>query len=356
VSAIATCPGCGYTSDCQSSAQAAKALRMHSCDRHRARAAAKARRLAREAAMDRTTRPCDHPRANHQHGTHAAYVLDRCRCDPCRGAARTYENARTRERAYGRQAFVAAAPATEHLRALSAAGMGWKRAAAAAGLPSSVVYPLLYGRTDRRGGQPRTKARARTVEAILAVPMPKVEDLGSAALVDATGSIRRVRALIAIGWSVRALETRTGIGRQVLDHLATGHEHCLARTALAVRRVYDALWATAPAGAGSTRARKRAQANGWVPPLAWDDDTIDDPTALPNVGGDDDEHAIDHAAVQRALDGQRVRLTRAERWVVVERLARDGFADAAIARVVGTTAETVLRDRQRLGVESRWAA
>ena len=40
---------------------------------------------------DRPTRDCQCKRANHQHGTRTAYVVDRCRCDPCREAARIYE-------------------------------------------------------------------------------------------------------------------------------------------------------------------------------------------------------------------------------------------------------------------------
>lgn len=36
---------------------------------------------------DRPTRDCQCKRANHQHGTRTAYVVDRCRCDPCREAA-----------------------------------------------------------------------------------------------------------------------------------------------------------------------------------------------------------------------------------------------------------------------------
>ena len=50
---------------------------------------------------DRPTRDCQCPRANHQHGTRTAYVVDRCRCDPCREAARIYEAQRRRTHLYG---------------------------------------------------------------------------------------------------------------------------------------------------------------------------------------------------------------------------------------------------------------
>ncbi|AEI11843.1 hypothetical protein Celgi_1324 [Cellulomonas gilvus ATCC 13127] len=308
--------------------------------------------------MDRTVRGCEHPRANHRHGTHAAYVFDRCRCDDCRAAARAYENSRTRERAYGRPAYVDATPATEHLRALSAAGMGWKRAAAAAGLQSSTVYPLLYGRPGRAAGVPRTKARRRTVEAILAVPMPTLADLGSGAVVDATGAMRRVRALVAIGWSVRALELRTGLGRQALDRLAAGEPRCLARTAIDVRRAYDELWDSAPTGAGATKARKRAAAAGWVPPLAWDDDAIDDPAAHPAAAPPTQSvhDDVDDTVIRLVLAGTAHATTVAERERLVPVLAAGGMSDRQIAALCRTTDRTVFRIRGRLGVESRWAA
>ncbi|MGO5480449.1 hypothetical protein ACTQVS_09920, partial [Anaerovoracaceae bacterium HCP3S3_H6] len=35
-------------------------------------------------------------------------------------------------------------------------------------------------------------------------------------------------------------------------------------------------------GPQSTRVRNYAERQGWAPPAAWDDDTIDDPTATPH--------------------------------------------------------------------------
>ena len=61
-------------------------------------------------------------------------------------------------------------------------------------------------------------------------------------------------------------------------------------TAETTKRIYDECWATAPTAhnhheqAGITRARTVAAHYGWVPPLAWDDDTIDDPGAHPDLG------------------------------------------------------------------------
>ena len=82
----ATCEDCGYTTTSKTEKLAAKGLRMHSCDKARHKAAAHARRLARSAAVDRTPKPCHHKQTEHVHGTHACYVLDRCRCTDCSAA------------------------------------------------------------------------------------------------------------------------------------------------------------------------------------------------------------------------------------------------------------------------------
>lgn len=348
--------GAGYSSK----AKADFAYRQHSCAKTRRDRASYQRGVAREAAVDRTPKPCAHG-GTHQHGTYVAYVWDRCRCLPCAAACSAYNADLARRKAYGQQPYVDARPATEHLRALSAAGMGWKRAAAAAGVPESNVYPLLWGRADRNGGATRTKARRELVEALLAVPMPTLDDLGATVVVDGTGTRRRLQALITLGWSVQRLADHHGLDRQALDAALT-QRPIQAKTARAVRRLYDELWdqappeTTGPEKVAAARSRRRAQAMSWAPPLAWDDDTIDDPDALPAHLVVGDVHGIDHAAIELALSGQRVSLTRTERWLAVERLAREGLSDRAIGERLGVTDRTVFRDRQDLGIDSTWSA
>lgn len=53
-------------------------------------------------------------------------------------------------------------------------------------------------------------------------------------------------------------------------------------TERAVRALYDRLAMTpAPPGSSASQTRRWAQLRGWVGPLSWDDETIDDPTARP---------------------------------------------------------------------------
>lgn len=277
--AIATCD-CSFTGTYATVGLAERSLRRHSCDRHRTAHAATSRRKARDAAVDRTPRPCSHPRAAHEHGTYAAYTLDQCRCLPCTAANSQYETTRTRDRAYGRTAYVDAGPAVTHLRELAAAGLGWKRAARAAGVPLSTARRLTQVPADG----PAPRARAATVAALLSVPTPTLDTLGGATLVEATGTRRRLQALLALGWSVRRLSVDHDLNRQALDRALT-NATVTVRTARAVRDVYDQIGdRTPPQGTpadrgAAARARARAAQCGWPVPAAWDDATLDDPAA-----------------------------------------------------------------------------
>lgn len=227
---------------------------------------------------------CTHP-VGHRHGTRVCYVLDKCRCEPCTLANRAAANARRREIAYGIPAYVDAQPARDHVRALQAAGLGWKRVAHMAGLNTSVVWALIYGKPDR-GMQPSQRIRPKTAAAILAVPMPTVHDLGKTVSVDATGTRRRLHALMCLGWSIQRLAEEHAVDRQALDNALTA-VWVHAQTAVTVREMYaDKSMRPAPAATwhqkGSvTRARNRAAREGWVPPLGWDDLDLDDPAAQP---------------------------------------------------------------------------
>jgi hypothetical protein len=210
----------------------------------------------------------------------AKYVVEKCRCDVCRTAANVYERNRYRQRAYGRAAYVDAAPGREHVRTLQAAGMGWKRIAESAGLGNSVVWKLLYGDPTRNMG-PSKRIRPDTERKILAVTL----NLADGANVDATGTHRRLKALVALGYSQNRLAEQLGMTRGNFGKMM-GYSRVTAGTATAVRELYDR-WSLLPAkklsprDTGVVRSRNYAKAHGWAPPLAWDDDTIDDPTAEP---------------------------------------------------------------------------
>lgn len=92
----------------------------------------------------------------------------------------------------------------------------------------------------------------------------------------AAGTCRRLQALAALGWPSAAIAARLQVSDAAVIARTTSSRTVDRRTAARVRRVYDELsMSVGP----SSITRKRALAKGWVPPLAWDDDTIDDPAA-----------------------------------------------------------------------------
>lgn len=213
------------------------------------------------------------------------YVVERCRCDVCREAANAYERHRARQRAYGRPAYVDAEPARQHVQALREAGIGWKRVAMLAGLQPSVLYKLVYG-DQKRFGRPSKRIRAATEQKILAVEAT-LDNVADATPVDATGARRRLQALVAIGWSQSKLATRLGV-RPTNFSTTMRSTKLRADTVRAVHALYEELWNTPPVAdthrekIAFSRSVRHAAEQGWAPPMAWDDETIDDPAARPH--------------------------------------------------------------------------
>ena len=287
----ATCDTCGWTGGpYRSPKQATYALSRHSCDKHRAKVAhAKAaadRAAERERLIDRTPQPCHHKNANHQHGTYVTYTQDRCRCLPCTTAASVYNAGLAKRNAYGRSNLTDASPARDHVHTLMAAGIGLKQVTRLTGINGGVLCKLMYGvpETGRRPSRRILKANAAK---ILAIDPTDLRNHAPGSLTDGTGSARRIQALVACGWSLAKIAARVGVTPANFTAIANNHGKVTVARALAVRDLYDELWDTPPPTATTrdrisrTRALRTADARGWVPPLAWDDETIDDPAATP---------------------------------------------------------------------------
>jgi AraC-like DNA-binding protein len=166
---------------------------------------------------------------------------------------------------------VASAPVSNHVRALAAQGWSERQIAAAAQCSTRIINSLLNGQYPTTNAQ--YAARILATEPTIAACPPRT-------YVDATGTIRRAQALIAIGHPLIWIANETGMSRgalgRVLNH---GHERLTARHAVAIADLYDK-WKDHPGA--NTRARLRAAADGWRTPDYWDDvDHIDDPTFDP---------------------------------------------------------------------------
>lgn len=286
-----SCDSCGWSSNpCKTPATADYALRRHSCDKQRAKDASARRAAEREAAIDRTPKPCLHKRTTHVHGTHACYVLDRCKCPPCTAANSAYERTRAKLHAYGRwDGYTDAQPARKHLAKLRAQGMGLRTIGKRAGVSESTLGKIVYG-DPVRGRGPSKRIRPSTEAKILAVTSTGLDDLAGGAKIDGTGTRRRLRALVATGWTQPRLAEFMGMATENLNKVVNGnHPKVEASTARTARDLYNRLWNVPPMprnnleAAWSRRVKALAAQRGWVPPLAWDDEEIDNPAARPHA-------------------------------------------------------------------------
>jgi hypothetical protein len=209
-------------------------------------------------------------------------------------------------------------PVITHLRDRIDQGMSIAAIAAVSHVPDPTIETILYHR-------PLVGVRASTARRLTAVRCTHV-GVAPELMVPACGSQRRLRALHAVGWSMSAIARDAGVPRCSLSQTLR-RPRITAGRATVIAGVYQRL-AMTPGPSEATRAR--ALAAGWPPPLAWDDDTIDDPDTVPS-GVRGVEHRRD--PVDR-VDRIELRVEALERW-------------EGIARDLGVTVEAVRRCLQR---------
>lgn len=165
---------------------------------------------------------------------------------------------------------------------------------------------------------------------------------------DPTGTARRIQALAAIGWSLRAIGKAAGMAHININAIAQ-NRRAFVRTDNAdiIAAVYERLYLE---DGPSKHQRHVARRHGWVGPEYWSDETIDDPTAEPSLGPADvevDELAVELVAARigkplRPDDRSRVAgLTDAELETVLVRLRDRGHPCGLIGELVGLTANAV---------------
>ncbi|MBN9791258.1 hypothetical protein DMP17_22005 [Pseudonocardia sp. TMWB2A] len=207
--------------------------------------------------------------------------------------------------------------------------MGPERISELSGVPVDTIRTLIYGKPSQ-ALVPSQRVRPATADRLLAVrPDPAL--LAGGAVIDGTGTARRLQALVAMGHTVPSIAARLGMLRAQVTALLRASK-VTASMARRVSDVYDALSMSAPVTDTLSRkqmagrARATAARHGWVPPLAWDDDTIDDPAAVPDLG----------VAPQSAVDlGED------------EHLRLSGVPDEQIAARMGVTRDALVLARRR---------
>lgn len=160
--------------------------------------------------------------------------------------------------------------AREHVLALRNLGWTWEQIGEAAGVSTWTPNMLGIGRTSH--------LLPETHNAILAIPLaPRGSHRGR----DNTGTRRRVQALSWMGWTATAVAERAGCPVSTLRTLILPGRRISYTLAAQVAAVYDELCMKHGPSKG---AAGKARGLGFAPPLAWDEDTIDDPDASPDMG------------------------------------------------------------------------
>jgi hypothetical protein len=207
-------------------------------------------------------------------GKHSRYALKRRMCGTC------YSGVRNRRIAYGRWESnrAAADPVRAHIDVLKAAGMDSQQIRRIAGVPTSTFNYQL-------SGSPSAISRT-TAQKILAVPVPAsttalVASARGREIVPAVGARRRLRALVAAGWTMRSLADELDIKLTVVCRLI----HDSVRIRAYRHHEVDALFARLQLTAGpSDTARAYARARRWPLPFQWDEESIDEPDGRPAPG------------------------------------------------------------------------
>lgn len=90
--------------------------------------------------------------------------------------------------------------------------------------------------------------------------------------VDATGSVRRLRALATLGWPISFIATETGLFHRSLGKVREGSRrqvHLSTHTLIAA--VYERFSMRHNLTREGKITRTQATAKGWLPPLGWND-------------------------------------------------------------------------------------
>ncbi|GAB7044914.1 hypothetical protein [Catenuloplanes indicus] len=155
--------------------------------------------------------------------------------------------------------------------------------------------------------------------------------------VSGLGSARRVQALAVLGWTFEQIGARfpKPVSSRAIQKLAyQGDKRVHVATANRIDVIYREL---SSRQGSSPITRARAKARGWLPPLAWDN--IDDPDEEPRLGGEGSD-LVDKVAIERALGGDRIRLTPAERHHAIHVAVARGVPATKAGRALGLSGST----------------
>ncbi|MCX4792556.1 hypothetical protein OG369_43045 [Streptomyces sp. NBC_01221] len=251
--------------------------------------------------------------------------------------------------------FVDAEPVRKHLRQVNATGMSYRAICERLGFAQdSSLQHLMWGRGEYGPGQ---QVRRETAELVLSY-WPSLNDFPDGARIDATGTRRRIEALAVRGWPRHLMAKQVGM-EETHFRKASGRERVTARLARRVAAMYDAWWDQDPLEHGVplcsvSRVRADAARSGFRSALAWDDDTIDDPAAVPQTDAAPAGYTEGDAVVARFLMGESVVLDGTGRREVIAHLMEwTQDTPEEIGARLDMTGESVSRSWERIKRKAR---
>lgn len=169
-----------------------------------------------------------------------------------------------------------AGPVVEYLQMLQRSGLSIRCISERSGVSHFGISLILAGKRER--------VLAETARKLLSVKPDSLNQAYDGALIPSTGTVRRLRALHAIGYTGSTLAGMLGAGHgdMVRVLLYGSQPKVRAATARRVAEIFRELQLKpVPPSRVTSRAINRAKSLGWALPLEWDEDAIDDPSALP---------------------------------------------------------------------------
>lgn len=189
----------------------------------------------------------------------------------------------------GQGGIVNAAEMQERIRLLhDTHQVTFERISERTGIDLSSIKWHYYGKSTTRPTRDMTTCQWRVHNAVMSA---KFGPADVSEMVRSVGTQRRLRALVAAGFSQVWLAENTGRSHAELNNfMVRDRKTVLRQHATEVEQLYRKVSGSDPVELGvpekavkysKTVARKR----GYEPSLCWDDDTIDDPDAIPEWTG-----------------------------------------------------------------------
>jgi hypothetical protein len=165
-------------------------------------------------------------------------------------------------------------------------------------------------------------------------------------MVPALAAMRRLQGLAVLGYSPAVIAAQCGGTRANLERVRSGAN----KTVLACTEARVAAFCHTVPGlplegdASVNQVKNTAARNGWKPLLAWDDDTIDDPKALPRHRLSPQAYVVDPIELELAISGHLPRGRDKHHPKVIR---------AAVRHLTDVVALTAPEIAERLRIEER---